>query len=297
MALLLGAVALTGLGVSVAPIFGALATVSLGLLVIHALRHQIARLLVSVASRISTTVVASGQAGEIGMRGDLRTAVIPGNRVEQLEGQVADLERRLGEAQTSRDEAVQLREYKRANREIKEREAKVHRAVDTLLTWLYRRENWFGLSSDGQLSEPAPWDIWAKRFYELLDLRGLRYDPPPVVGAETGYRPPLHDPERIGIELDGIAILDELRLLRAARETDQTKDDLQRRFHEWESRAEKWVLARHGTGYWTGFSGEDGRLSHGSDYAFAPWARATADAVDRRLARLRWLERGKVGLM
>jgi hypothetical protein len=298
VALLLTALALAGLGISVAPIFGVLAAVSFGLLALHALRHPIAQLLLAVARRLSNGVVASSlRAGEVGISSEVRASVIPGHRVEQLEAEVAELERRLHDAQSTRDDAVQLREYKRANREIKEREARVHRAVDTLLTWLYRRQNWFGLTADGRTSEPAPWDIWAKRFYEVLDLRGLKYEPPSIVGVEPGYKPPLRDPELIAIEADGTAILDELRRLRKDRESEQTREDLQRRYREWDRRTEKWVLDNHGAGYWITFSGDDGRLSYAFSEAFSNWAQEIADGVDRRLARLRWLESGKVGLM
>ncbi len=74
--------------------------------------------------------------------------------------------------------------------ELRDRETQVHRALDTVLTWLYRRENWAGLSDDQRYRDSAPFDIWIKQKYEELDLPGMDYAPPKTVAAERGFIPP-----------------------------------------------------------------------------------------------------------
>lgn len=51
----------------------------------------------------------------------------------------------------------------------------MHKALDTTITWLHRRENWSGLSADGRNSEPAPKKIWADSKYAQLGLNGVAY--------------------------------------------------------------------------------------------------------------------------
>jgi len=72
-------------------------------------------------------------------------------------------------------------------RSLREREARLRTAVDTLVAWLYRRQNWPGLSRDARYSEPAPNEIWAIGKYRELGLTGIPYEPPPSVGAEPGF--------------------------------------------------------------------------------------------------------------
>lgn len=76
---------------------------------------------------------------------------------------------------------------KKARKEI----ADWRRAADMAITWLYRRQNWEGLSPDGQSREPAPKAIWADRLYRELGLGRYEYEPPAAVIAEPGFEPPL----------------------------------------------------------------------------------------------------------
>jgi hypothetical protein len=72
-------------------------------------------------------------------------------------------------------------------------------ATDTLLTWLYRRQNWHGLSEDGRTHEPAPRE-WAEPKYQQLGLGGLHYGPPQQVAGEPGFTPPVPDSHGGGSE-------------------------------------------------------------------------------------------------
>lgn len=75
-----------------------------------------------------------------------------------------------------------------------DRERVLRRGVDVLITWLYRRENWHGLSHDGRYAEPAPEDIWGSKKYQDLELEGLEYRPPRIVPPEPGFAPPPYVP-------------------------------------------------------------------------------------------------------
>jgi hypothetical protein len=66
-------------------------------------------------------------------------------------------------------------------------------AVDFLITWLYRRQNWHGLSPDGRSFEPAPRE-WAEKKYVELGLNGLHYGPPRQIPGEPGFTPPEPNP-------------------------------------------------------------------------------------------------------
>jgi hypothetical protein len=71
------------------------------------------------------------------------------------------------------------------------REERMRAAIDTAITWLYRRQNWGpGLSDDAKFSEPAPYDTWVKGKYEQLDLSDMQYKPPRTIGREKGFTPP-----------------------------------------------------------------------------------------------------------
>ena len=73
----------------------------------------------------------------------------------------------------------------------------IHRALDTVVTWLYRRQNWKTISPDARASEAAPWDIWASEKYDQLGLRGLPYTNPTAVAGEPGFSPPPDDPPEV----------------------------------------------------------------------------------------------------
>jgi hypothetical protein len=66
---------------------------------------------------------------------------------------------------------------------------RLQRAVNIAITWLYRRQNWAGLSHDGRYSEPAPESTWGQQKYGQLGLAGLLYQPPAEVPAEPGWEP------------------------------------------------------------------------------------------------------------
>jgi hypothetical protein len=87
------------------------------------------------------------------------------------------------------DAEAQVANLERARKEIKEREGILHKALDTAITWLYRRENWDGLSEDGRNTEPAPKDIWADGKYAQLGLNGVGYQPPQTIPPEPGFTP------------------------------------------------------------------------------------------------------------
>jgi hypothetical protein len=109
------------------------------------------------------------------------------------------------------DAEAQVANLERARSELKEREGLVHRALDTTITWLYRRENWDGLTDDGRHSEPAPKDIWADGKYAQLGLNGVAYQPPATVPSEPGFTPPVADAqgEATGKRGDGFAAQDQ----------------------------------------------------------------------------------------
>jgi hypothetical protein len=77
---------------------------------------------------------------------------------------------------------------------------RLRKALDTALTWLYRRQNWLGLSHDGRFSEPAPADIWGSKKYHELGLDPLPYEPPTQVPVEPGWQPPAENYEVVPTE-------------------------------------------------------------------------------------------------
>jgi hypothetical protein len=87
-------------------------------------------------------------------------------------------------------EAEELAEEREdARRQAVEGSRKLRRALDMTITWLYRRANWDGLTSDGRYQEPAPAKIWADRKYAELGLSGVAYEPPERVEPEPGFSP------------------------------------------------------------------------------------------------------------
>lgn len=107
----------------------------------------------------------------------------------------AVLRRKWEEAERrAADSEARLVEERRARGEVRERSDLLHRATDILITWLYRRENWHGLTAEGQSAESAPWDIWAKQKYDQLGLNGVSYQPPDSVAGEPGFLPPSAGP-------------------------------------------------------------------------------------------------------
>ena len=72
---------------------------------------------------------------------------------------------------------------------VQEHSERLRRAVDIAITWLYRRQNWAGLSHDGKYSEPAPNSTWGQQKYGQLGLAGLLFEPPAEVPVEPGWEP------------------------------------------------------------------------------------------------------------
>jgi hypothetical protein len=72
---------------------------------------------------------------------------------------------------------------------MREHGDRLRRAVDIAITWLYRRQNWAGLSHDGKYSEPAPDSTWGQQKYGQLGLAGLLYEPAAEVPVEPGFEP------------------------------------------------------------------------------------------------------------
>jgi hypothetical protein len=122
----------------------------------------------------------------------------------------------LAEAQATRERAiaaefraemarVQAQEGERERAEVEERLQaaqgalnRFRRALDIAITWLYRRQNWSGLSSDTRNKEPGPADMWGTTKYSELGLDEFPFEPPKAVIAEPGWQPPLterQDPE------------------------------------------------------------------------------------------------------
>lgn len=86
------------------------------------------------------------------------------------------------------NEYVPLFPGRKSGKKGRKRQPAARQAVDTLVTWLYRRSNWHGLSIDGRYRESAP-EFYAKEFYRDLGL-DWPYEPPANVQAERGYEGP-----------------------------------------------------------------------------------------------------------
>ena len=183
---LLGAAFVT-LGVmnpSTAPLWVALALLVAVFLALHWQRRRLGGVLVRAGVRLAgrgegppraagdPTTGDAPLRGEIKPRGELSLTVIRGAPSPGL----------------SAEEALTGWEHDRA---------RLRRAVDIAITWLYRRANWSGLSPDGRFVEPAPADIWAKDKYKQLDLEPLPYEPPQHVAHEPGWEPPPDRFERV----------------------------------------------------------------------------------------------------
>jgi hypothetical protein len=100
------------------------------------------------------------------------------------------------------------------------------RALDTLLTWVYRRREWSGLSDEGRFTEGAP-DFYGQPIYDHLGLMGL-YKRAEVVGAEPGFT----GQESVGIHDEVSAVVipgDPERLRESLLEVTQERDDLKKR--------------------------------------------------------------------
>jgi hypothetical protein len=73
----------------------------------------------------------------------------------------------------------------RSNHRAAEPLSQYRTALDTAVTWLYRRVNWEGLSHDGRNSEPAP-AAYGRDAYRRLNVSG-EYEPPAMVMPEAGF--------------------------------------------------------------------------------------------------------------
>lgn len=93
-------------------------------------------------------------------------------------------------ANLSAEEAIRGWEVDRA------RVIQLRHAVDVLITWLYRRQNWDGLSTDGKYTEPAPAKTWGWQKYKQLGIPVSEYEPPAQVAGEPGWTPPERPPAR-----------------------------------------------------------------------------------------------------
>ena len=176
-------------------------------------------------------------------------------------------------------------------------------AIDTAMTWLYRREEWHGLTDDGKQSEGA-WDVWVAPKWSALGLKDLPYTKPVrTVGGEPGFTAPKMSRQMDALHHEGLDKLDELRGLRTHGVEAHTKRHYDSWFHDWDQKASQFVIDKYGVQYWGRFGGDDGALRFvpgGSDEginAFPEWVLEMIDGVDRRLRRIRWIANGMKGLM
>jgi hypothetical protein len=96
--------------------------------------------------------------------------------------------------QTAESQLAELRanyEGARAREQAQATRLEKHRhALKALVTWLYRRDGWHGLSAQGRTTEAAPWDAYAKARYSQFGLEDEAYEVTNNVHSEPGWKPP-----------------------------------------------------------------------------------------------------------
>jgi hypothetical protein len=77
-------------------------------------------------------------------------------------------------------------------------EAKWKNAAITFLTWLYRRDEWRGLSQEGRVAEAAPYKEYARKRLAHIGGENLNYDRRTDIGPEPWWQPPDHILKTVG---------------------------------------------------------------------------------------------------
>ena len=172
-------------------------------------------------------------------------------------------------------------------------------SVDTLVTWLYRREYSHQISPIAANSSPAP-ATWARRLYDALGLGDLGYQPPRPIGVEPGFRRSTW-PE--GIVIFYVQGLEMLRALDTRDWSNQPLDDHSHmKFNEWVASTRRMLAKDYPLqlGIWEPFGEMGAGVFGGRNLSFAARQPTTPQSVvdlgARIMERLATLERVARGI-